>query len=114
MKLLEATSGVTGEMRHHKQKVAYEPSRQLSNELRGGTSGIFVKLESFTHSHVQVDNPTSVTGRHPNTIRTMIPQNVFSHTNPTIQLGVNNEPPHSTKGSEGTMYPPFGLGVNRG
>ena len=35
VKLLEATSGVMGEMRQHKQEVAFGPTRQLSDELEG-------------------------------------------------------------------------------
>ena len=63
---------------------------------------------------MQVDNQVSVTHGSLNTIRTVTPQNVFSHTKPTTQLGVNNKSLPSTKGSGGTMHPPFGIGVNRG
>ena len=63
---------------------------------------------------MQVDNSVSVTCGGINTIRTMTPQNVFSHTNLTTQLGVNNESLPSTKGLGGTMHPLFGVGVNKG
>ena len=63
---------------------------------------------------MQVDNPVSVTCGSPNTIKTMTSQNVFSHTNPTTQPGVNNESLPSTNGSGGTMHSAFGVGVNRG
>ena len=43
----------------------------------------------------------SVTGEHPNIVRTVTPQNVFSHTNSTTQPKVNNESLPSTKGSGG-------------
>ena len=54
---------------------------------------------------MQVDNPMSATGRHLNTVITVTPQNVFSHTNPTTQPGVNNEPLYSIGGLGGTVHP---------
>ena len=111
---MEATSGVMGDTRQHKQKVAFGPTRQLSDDLEGQYLGNFHESGKFHRSHVQVDNPMSITrGRH-NTVKTITPQNAFSHINPTTQLGVNNESLLYTKGSRGTMHPPFGVGVNRG
>ena len=63
---------------------------------------------------MQVENPVRVTGGRLNTIRIVTPQNIFSHTKPTTQQGVNNESLPSTKGLGGTMHPPFGVCVNRG
>ena len=63
---------------------------------------------------MQVDNQVSVTCGSLNTVKTVAPKNVFSHTNPTELLGVNNELLPSTKGSGGTVHPPFGVGDNRG
>ena len=102
-----------GETRQHKQKVTSGPTRQLSDELGGQYPGNFREAGEFHRSHVQVDNPVSVICGSLNTVRTMTPQNVFSHTNPTTQPGVNNESLPSTKSSGGTMHPPFGVGVNR-
>ena len=82
-----------GETRQHKQKVASGPTRQLFDELGGGGqyTGNFCEAGEFHHSHVQVDNPMSVTCGRLNTIRTTTPQNVFCHTNITTQSGVNNK-----------------------
>ena len=99
MKLLEVTSGVMGKTRQNKQKVAFEPTRQLSNELGGQYPQNFHEASEFHCSHVQVDNSVSVAGGHPNIIITMTPQNVFYHTSPTTQPGVNNESLPFTKGS---------------
>ena len=49
------------------------------------------------HSHVQVDNPMSITGGCLNVARTVAPQKVFSHTNSMVQPGVYDEPLPSTK-----------------
>ena len=103
-----------GETRQHKQNVASGLTRQLSDELKGQYLRNFHEAGEFHRSHVQVDNPVSVICGSLNTIKTVTPQNVFSHTNLTTQPGVNNESLSSTKGSGGTMHPPFGLGVNRG
>ena len=46
----------------------------------------------------------SVTGGHPNTLRT-VTQNEFSHTDSTTQPRVINEPLHSTGGSGGIVHP---------
>ena len=54
-------------------------------------TGNFCEAGEFHHSHVQVDNPMSVTCGRLNTIRTTTPQNVFCHTNITTQSGVNNK-----------------------
>ena len=54
---------------------------------------------------MQVDNSVSVTGGRPNAVRTMTPQNVFSHTSPTIQPGVNNELVHFVGDLGGTVHP---------
>ena len=56
VKLLEATSGVMGETRQHKQKVASRPIRKLSEELAGQYLGSFREASEFHCSHVQVDN----------------------------------------------------------
>ena len=63
---------------------------------------------------MKVDNPVSVTGGRPNIVKIVTPQNVFTHTNPTTQPGVNNESLPSTKGTVGTMHSPFRVSVNRG
>ena len=105
VKLFKATSGVMGEMRQHKKNVVYELEGQYPKD--------FHEAGEFHRSHVQVDNSMSVTYGSLNTIKTVTPQNVFSHTNPTIQPGVTNESLPSTKGSGGTMHPPFGICVNR-
>ena len=73
MKLLEATSGVIGEMRQHKQNVASRPTRKLSDELGGQYPKDFHKPGEFHHSHVQVDNLVSVTCGNLNTARTVTP-----------------------------------------
>ena len=65
----------------------------------------FHEAGEFHCSHVQVDNPMSVTCGSLNTVITVTPQNVFSHTNPTTQLSVNNESLPSTKGSGGHHAP---------
>ena len=73
VKLFEATSGVMGEMRQHKQKVASRPTRQLSDELEGQYPGNFREVGEFHTSHVQVDNLVTVTHGRLNTIITMAP-----------------------------------------
>ena len=87
-----------GETRYNKQKIASRLTRQLSNELGGQYLGNFGEAGEFHHSHVQFDNPISVTGGRSNIVRIVTPKNVFSHTNPTIQPRVNNEPLSLTKG----------------
>ena len=78
-------SGVMGETRQHKQNVVSRPTRQLYDELGGQYPGNFREASEFHRSHVQVDNPMSVTCGSLNTVKKMTPQNVFSHTNPTTQ-----------------------------
>ena len=72
-----------GETRQHRQKVAFGPTRQLSRDLEGQYPRNFREASEFQLSHVQVDNLVSVASGHPNTIKTVTPQNVLSHTNPT-------------------------------
>ena len=79
----------------------------------GVVLGNFREAGEFHCSHVQVENMVSVTCESLNIVRTMTARNIFSHTNPTTQLGVNNESLPSTKGSRDIMHPPFGVGVNR-
>ena len=67
----------------------------------------FHEASEFHRSHVQVDNSVSVTYGSINTIKTVTSQNVFSHTNPTIQPGVTNESLPSTKGSGGPCTHPL-------
>ena len=88
-----------GEARQQKQKVTFRVAKQPFDELEGQYSRNSSEVCEFYCSHVQVENPVSVTGGHSNTAKTMTPQNVFSHTNLTTQPRVNNEPLHSTKGS---------------
>ena len=114
VKLLEAASGVMGETRQHKKKLASRPTRQLSDELGGQYLRNFHEASEFHRSHVQVDHLLSVTCGSLNIVKIVTPQNVFSHTNSITQPRVNNESLPSTKGSRGTMHPPFGVGVNRG
>ena len=103
-----------GETRQHKHKVSSRPTRHLSDELKGQYPWNFHEVGEFHRSHVQVNNPVSVTCGSLNTVIIVTPQNVFSHTNLTTQPGVNNESLPSTKSSEGTMHPPFGVGINKG
>ena len=102
-----------GEMRQHKQNATFRPTRQLYDELGRQYLENFCEAGEFHRSHVQVDNPVNVTCGSLNTVKTVTPQNGFSHTNTTTKSGVNNESLPSTKGSGGTMHPPFGVGVNR-
>ena len=72
-----------GEVRQHKQKVAYGPAKQASNELEGQYSRNSREASEFHHSHVQVHNLMSVNGGRINIVITVTLQNVLSHTNPT-------------------------------
>ena len=87
------------ETRQHKQKFAFGPTRQLSDELGGQYLGNFHEASEFHNSHVQVDNSVNVSCRSLTIVRTVNSQNVFSHTNQIAQLGVNKESLPSTKGS---------------
>ena len=69
MKLLEATSGVKGETRQHKLKVASGPTRKLFDELGGQYPENFREAGEFHRSYVQVDNPMSVTCGSLNTVK---------------------------------------------
>ena len=96
-----------GEVRQHKQKVASELAKQPSDELGGQYSENSRETDEFNRSHVQVDNAMSETSEHPNIVITVTSQNVFSHTDPTTQPGVNNEPLHSNGGLGGLCTHPL-------
>ena len=83
VKLLEKILRVIGEVRQTKHKVTSGPAMQPFDELVGQYYENSREADDFHHSHVQVDNLMSVTGGHLNTVITVTPQNVFSHTNPT-------------------------------
>ena len=64
----------------------------------------FLEASEFHYSHMQVDNPMSVTCGSLNTVKIVTPQNVCSYTNPTTKIGVINESLPSTKDSRGAMH----------
>ena len=76
---MEATSRVIRDIRQHKQKVAFgHGGREYPRNFKN-----FREVGEFLYSRVQVDNPVSVTGGLPNTVRIVTPKNVFSHTDST-------------------------------
>ena len=53
-------------------------------------------------------------GERSNHVRTTTPQRVYSNTNLVTRPGVYNEPLPLAGGTEGTISPPLGVGINRG
>ena len=69
-----------GETGQHKHKIAFGPTRQLSDELERQVDRShlmnprnFCEVGEFHRSHVQVDNPVNVTCGSLNTVKTVTP-----------------------------------------